>query len=109
MSLLDDPPDRITLYPQTDSTDTYGNNIECPSTEGVDVRCHVSRPKHSINRDSTERSQTNTLLVIIRDAPAIGVWSRAKCIDEFYSMDSVEQFNSSEATKHIELIIRKEQ
>jgi hypothetical protein len=105
--LLTDPPHEILVYPDQAATDSYGNAVRTPAGTPTRLRCLVTRPRSTITRDATERSPSNTLLVAIRDdAQLISIHSRIDYEGRMYSVDSVERFDASEATRHVEVVIR---
>src|SRR4051812_38809189 len=55
--ILEIPTDTITVYVAQTGTDSYGNTVKVPSTEGVEIGCRIS-PQSNTRDRVTSRVET---------------------------------------------------
>lgn len=80
MSLLDNPPHTVTVFPEEEVEDSRGNAVRRPSATGVPVRCYMHPISSSRGAfpaiDPKQGQQVDaTWKLVARDAP-LGWWSR---------------------------------
>lgn len=107
MSLLDNGPDTITVYPEVESTDArYGNRILGPDDEGVTIR---GRWQPGAAEESATQGQETTTLYrfLCREFPA-GPY--AKVTFDGSDWDVVgepKQHRGSAATRHVTVLLKE--
>jgi hypothetical protein len=104
MSLLDNGPHTVTVYPEETYTDSYGNVARRPSQTGVEVRCVMS--PHSNTRDSMQAGTVDTTYKLIARTAPIGNASRVTWNSMNFTVDSVQFFDHSPETSHVEALLR---
>lgn len=107
MSLLDNGPDEVTVYPDNvTTTDAYGNTIIGPSPTGVAVR---GRWQPSTAEESAELGQQASTLYrfISRDFPA-GPWARVEFDgSEWDVIARPKQHRGSTTTRHFTTFLKE--
>jgi hypothetical protein len=106
VSLLDNGPHTVTIYPSEIVTDSYGNQIHEPSSNGVRVRCVVT--PQSNRRDTNQGGPVDqTFKVVTREAPvdehARVVYNEMSC-----TVDFIARHDSSFETRYVTFVIRRE-
>lgn len=76
MSLLDNGPDVLTVYPEVETTDAYGNVVRVPSTVPVTVRGRV-QPASSDELTALGLVTETVVRFISRSFPG-GPWARVE-------------------------------
>jgi hypothetical protein len=106
MSVLENPPHTIRIFTAETVADTYGNPLIRLSSESVEVRALVS-PVPSEVRQRPEDRPARRYKLMVRDAP-ISLVSRVIWNNQSYTVESVMTHDSSDATRHVEAVLREE-
>jgi hypothetical protein len=99
MSLLDDGPDVVQLYPEVDGTDRYGNPIKVAAIKPVEIR---GRVQPSTSTESAELGQMvgETVRFLSREFPA-GAFARAEFDGRSWDVfGAPREHRGSPATRH---------
>ncbi|SDI41056.1 Phage head-tail joining protein [Sinosporangium album] len=105
MSLLDDGPDEVLIYPETTTTDDRGNEVRGPSAVPVALRCRV-QPVTSDEAAVAGQQVATTYRLITRSAP-LGAWARVVWDGrEWDVVGEPQKSNGSPRTRHITALLR---
>lgn len=103
VSLLDFGPDVITVRPEIETTDFYGNPVRVPGAP-VQVRCRV-QPLSTSDSAAVPNSVGSTYRVIARDLPG-GSWSIVTWQGRDWDIIGERQLsNGSGMTRHCKFLI----
>lgn len=105
MSLLDNGPDIVDVYPQVASVDDQGNTIYGPSATPVTIQARV-QPVTSQEVDATGQQVRTIYRLITRSAP-LGPWARVVWNErEWDIVGEPRRYNGSPATRHVDCLLR---
>ena len=105
MSLLDDGPDLITIYPSQWAADADGNHAWRPNSVGVAVRARV-QPVRSTEQAATGQHVVTQVRVIARHIPA-GPWDHVDYDGRTWDiLGEPEQRGDSPTTTHTTLVLQ---
>jgi hypothetical protein len=76
VSLLDEPPETVLVYPEVASTDAYGNTVFVPAATPVTVAAHV---QPLVGQENTTQGQAveDRYRLSARDAP-LSAWAEVE-------------------------------
>jgi hypothetical protein len=105
VSLLDDGPDLITVYPSVWAADQDGNYAWRPGTEGIVIRARV-QPISSAELALNGQQLSTLARVIARRVPT-GPWDRIDHAGDVWDvLGEPEQRGDSPATSHTTVLIQ---
>lgn len=104
MSLLDNGPDVVLLYPEVIADDGYGTPVRVPSDTPVQVRGHV-QPVEALELELTGQEVRTTYRLIARDIPG-GAWARVVWGGrDWDAAGEPKHFRSTPKTSHSTLLL----
>lgn len=105
MSLLDNGPHLIEVYPQQMVTDSQGNTVPVPSDTSVQMRCQV-QPVTSNEVDAGGYQVATVYRVIGRSGP-LGPWAKVVWMDrEWDIIGEPRHYTNGRKTQHVDCLIR---
>jgi hypothetical protein len=106
MSLLDNGPHTVTVFPEETATDSRGNMVKRPTEVGVVITgCLMTPVRSSRDRDGYVHADYR---LMSRELP-IGPWSRIEWNGKTLAViDGPHHYAASEATQHVSAIVREE-
>lgn len=109
MSLLDNGPDVVTLYADTETTtDGYGNVIVVPDTDGAGVSIRGRWQPSTADEDASLGQESTTICrFLCREFPS-GPWGRVAFDgDNWDVVGEPREHRGSWATRHVTVYLRK--
>jgi hypothetical protein len=106
VSLLDEPPETVLVYPEIVSTDDYGNTVRVPAATPVTVAAHV---QPLVGQENTAQGQEveARYRLSARDAP-LSAWAEVEWDGARYDVvDQPREFTWPPEMAHIIATIRR--
>lgn len=106
MSLLDEPPELVSVYPAVETTDAYRNTVFAPSATPVPIWAHI-QPLVGDERTSQGQEVENRYQLYAREAP-LSAWAEVEWGGDRYDVvGAVRRFTWPPELAHVIATIRR--